>query len=108
METIIPRNSPDSQSMTQDNVVKAPVYMPKPENLPGNESGVSTTAGLGTTAGQQSTGVDYAVKDTNQTNTTRQPYLNIEASSENRSAKFKNGEGGPAFQPGEYGSNQYQ
>lgn len=35
------------ESSTQDNEVKKPVMMPTPDNIEGNESGVSTTAGLG-------------------------------------------------------------
>lgn len=38
------------ESSTQDNKVKKPVMMPTPENIEGNESGVSTTAGLGAVA----------------------------------------------------------
>lgn len=81
--------------------------MPDTDNLMGDESGQSTTAGLGTPTGEVSTGVDYNIKDVNQTNATKQPYLNIDYSHENRSAKFKNGEGGPAFEPGQYGNDQY-
>jgi hypothetical protein len=95
METITPRNAPGSQAMTQDNVVKAPVYMPTPENTAGNESGVSNTAGMGTTAGTQAI---FQAPTNN---------INISASTENRSAKFKNGEGGPKFDPGQYGNDQY-
>ncbi len=108
METIIPRNAPSSQAMTQDNEFKSPVYMPKPENLAGNESGVSNTAGMGTTAGQNLTGVEYSIKPPTTANSERTAYLNTTASPENRSAKFKNGEGGPAFNPGQYGDKQYQ
>lgn len=105
METIHSTNQ--GQSSTQDNVVKSPCYIPKPDNLAGNESPESTTAGLGTTTGKQGTGVMYKITDVNQRNATQEPYLNISASEENRSAKFKNGEGGPAFNPG-WGANQYQ
>lgn len=108
MDTVIPRNAPSSQMITQGQEVKKPVFMPTATNAEGNESGVSDTAGLGATAGKLSTGVEYNVNDTNQVNATREPYLNIPASTENLSAKFKNGEGGPAFNPGEYGNNQYQ
>ncbi len=89
METVIPRNDPSSKAMTQGQVVKQPCYMPTAENAEGNQSGVSTTAGLGTTSGLSSDSVDYSVKDVNQMNATRQPYLNIPASEENRAAKFK-------------------
>lgn len=89
MEKVIPRNDPSSESMTQDNVWKKNTMLPQVENYDGNESGPSTTAGLGAPTGQVGTAVDYAVKDVNQTNGTRQPYLNISASEENRAAKFK-------------------
>ncbi len=90
MDTVQPRNSPSSQSMTQDNVVKAPFMMPTPDNLAGNESGETTLIGAPIPVNLDAS---YG--------------LNIEASSENRSAKFKNGEGGPAFDPGA-GAGQYQ
>lgn len=96
--------SNQGESSTQDNVVKKPCYMPTAENAQGNESGTSTTAGMGTTAGQSSDSVEYSIKDFNQVNATRQPYLNISASTENLSAKFKNG----SEDVPEAGRNQYQ
>lgn len=106
METVIPRNSPDSQSMTQGQIVKKPVLERTVKNAEGNESGESTTAGLGTTTGQQSTAVDYQVRDVNQRNATKQPYINISASEENRAAKFKYPTVTEAIP--EAGRNQYQ
>ena len=89
METVIPRNS--GEMITQGQEVKKPFMMPAVENAAGNQSGVSTTAGMGTTAGKLDTGVEYQVKDVNQSNATRQPYLNISASEENRGAKWRGG-----------------
>ena len=63
--------------MAQDNEVKKPAMMATPENTAGNESGVSTTAGYGTTATQNGTAFSP------------ETYLNIDASSENKAAKFK-------------------
>lgn len=83
---------------------KSATQMAQVENLAGNESGTSTTAGLGTTSGMSTDSVDYAIKDVNQTNATMQPYLNITASTENLSAKWKNG----AEDVPEAGRNQYQ
>lgn len=76
METVQPRNNPASESMTQDNVVKKPVYMPTPDNLSGDESGISDTAGRGAVSATYSgpTG-NNGINGTN--------------SEENRSAKFK-------------------
>lgn len=103
--TVASRNT--GEVVTQDNVYKSAFQLPDTENLAGNESGESTTAGYGTTTGKQSTSVEYAITDTNQRNGTSQPYLNISASEENRSAKWKHGEAGPAFSPGA-GEGQYQ
>lgn len=91
-------------SSTQDNVVKSPVIMPKPDNLAGNESGNSTTAGCGTTAGQSTDSVEYKISDVNQRNGTQQPYLNISASGEDLSAKWQNREQDIP----DAGRNQYQ
>ncbi len=88
MDKVIPRNNPESQSMTQDNVVKAPFMMPTPDNTAGNESGVSDTAGYWTTSG---TSAPFAPPMNE---------INIDYSQENRSAKFKNGEGAPAWDAG--------
>ena len=79
------------ESSTQDNVVKKPFLMATPDNISGNESGVSDTAGRGTTSGQSTDSVDYKITDYNQTNTTKQPYLNITASTEDLSAKWQGG-----------------
>ena len=76
MEKVMPRNDPSSESMTQDNEQKMMCYVPGVENYAGNESGVSSTAGLGTTAGMSA---PFAPAT----------YLNIDASTENRAAKFK-------------------
>lgn len=92
------------ESSTQDNVVKAPVYMPKPDNLAGDESGLSTTAGYEVPTGQISTGVQYAIRDENSPNIMKPEELNIDASTENRAAKFKTGSQDVA----EAGRNQYQ
>jgi len=79
--------------VTQDQQVKQPVYMPTADNAAGNESGTTTLI----------SGGDHTV-----------PYsgnnlgINISASAENRSAKFKYGEGGPSQEVPEAGRNQYQ
>ncbi len=64
------------ESSTQDNEVKRPVYMPTPDNISGNESGISDTAGRGAVARSYSgpMGNDG---------------INGDASTENRSAKYK-------------------
>lgn len=80
--------------------------MPTATNAEGNESGISDTAGYGAVAAQP----EYSIRDVNIPNFTPD-YLKTDPedySHENRSAKFKNGEGGPAFDPGQYGNNQYQ
>ncbi len=106
----MPRNDPGSESMTQGQEVKQPVYMPTATNAVGNESGVSDTAGLGTVSGEQAVAGGYSIKDVNTNNSTTDYSATDPSnySTENRSAKFKNGEGGPAFDPGQYGNNQYQ
>lgn len=92
------------ESSTQDNVVKDMVYVPKPDNLPGNESGPSTTAGYGAPTGQVSTGVEYQIRDVNTPNSMKPEQINTDASTENRSAKFKTG----SQDVGDAGRNQYQ
>ncbi len=80
------------ESSTQDNEVKKPFMMPTPDNIAGNESGVSDTAGLGTTSGQLDTAVEYSVKDVNTPNSSRLDYMktdNDDYDHTNRSAKFK-------------------
>lgn len=81
------------ESSTQDNEVKKPVYMPTPDNITGEESGVSTTAGLGAVAKTYSS-------------PTGNNGINGTASTENLSAKYKYpmvSEDVP-----EAGKNQYQ
>lgn len=92
------------ESSTQDNVVKKPAMMPTPENIEGNESGVSTTAGLGTTSGQQSTGIQYNVHDENTQNYSGPEFLNGTYDHADLSAKWQNGQ----QQVPEAGQNQYQ
>jgi hypothetical protein len=76
MNTVMPRNSAGTESMTQDNMQKMPTQMAGVDNYAGNESGVSTTAGYDTTAGQ-SAPFQAAT------------YINIDSSEENRAAQFK-------------------
>ena len=64
------------ESSTQDNVVKAPYMMPTPDNIAGNESGVSDTAGRGAVAAA------YVAPSGNNG-------INGTDSTENLSAKFK-------------------
>lgn len=64
--------------MAQDNVLKRPTQMGVPENASGEQSGVSPEGEWGATATQN--GRVSNVPD----------YINISASTENRSAKFKN------------------
>jgi len=66
------------ESSTQDNQVKKPFMMATPENIEGNESGVSTTAGLGAVA------ATYTAPSGNEG-------INGTASTEDRSAKWQNG-----------------
>lgn len=64
--------------MAQDNVLKKPTQMPVVENGAGNETGVSPQGEWGTTAGEHA-----AFKNPS-------GEINISASTENRSAQFKN------------------
>lgn len=107
MEKVNSRNQ--GQMETQGQEVKKPVMMPIPENTEGKESGVSNTAGAGTVAGYNDSMAAYTSQDESTLNSTRDTYLNIPASSENRSAKWKNGESinRKAGVPAE-GDNQYQ
>lgn len=89
-------------SSTQDNQVKQPFQMATPDNIKGEESGLSSTAGLGAPTGQVSTGVEYSIKDVNQTNDRSMPYLNITASETDNSKKWQNRE-----QDQGAGANQY-
>lgn len=91
------------ESSTQDNEVKKPFLMATPDNIEGNESGPSTTAGYGAPTGKVDTGVEYSIKDVNQTNDTSVPYINITASTEDLGAKWQNRE-----QDQGAGANQYQ
>ncbi len=72
MEKVIPHNDPSSEMVTQDQEVKQPYQMPTADNAAGNESGTTTLIGA-----------PIAV------NLDASFGLNIDASSENRSAKFK-------------------
>lgn len=63
--------------MAQDNEVKAPCYMPTPENTAGNTSGESSTAGMGTSSGEQAIFAPPSDE------------INGSASGENRSAQYK-------------------
>lgn len=93
METVTPRNNPGDQAITQDQEIKKPVFMSTAENAEGNESGTTTLISGGDHT------VPYSGNDVG---------LNITASSENRSAQFKHGEGASPWSPGAYGNNQYQ
>lgn len=93
-------------SSTQDNVVKGHFMLPDAENLAGDESGPSSTAGYGTTAGQSTDSVQYSIKPDTSPNSGKPEELNISASEENLSAKYKNGEGAPAWNAGA-GEGQY-
>ncbi len=95
MDTVQPRNNPNQESMTQDNVYKSMYQMPDTDNLAGNESGVSDTAGMGTTSGTQAPFTPPANE------------INIAYSEENMSAKYKHGESAPAWSAGA-GEGQYQ
>lgn len=109
MDKVIPRNNPSDQSMTQDNVVKGHFMLPDADNLMGNESGVSDTAGRGTTSGESTTAVEYKITPPTMNNSMRPEQLNITASPENRSAKWKNGEGRAPWDAGaaEMDNGQY-
>lgn len=85
-------SSNQGESSTQDNVLKKPVLMPVVANAAGAQSGVSETAGRGASP----IAVDM--------HTTIG--INPGASSENRSAKFKNPN--VKASAGEFGSNQYE
>lgn len=104
----MPRNNPGDEMMTQGQTVKQPFQMRTADNAQGNESGESVTAGYGTTTGPTSTGVEYAIRDVTSANSAKPEQINIDYSHENRSAKFKNGEGGaPQYVP-EGAKGQYQ
>lgn len=91
MEKVQPRTV-GQEMMTQDNEQKMPTQMPGVENYAGNESGETVMIpGTGQNAPFQAP-----------------TYLNIDASEENRSAKFKYGEGGPSQDVPEAARNQYQ
>jgi len=94
MEHIQPRTV-GQESTNESSVTKQNTQMPDVQNRAGNETGVSPESEWQASAGESAPMAPTV-------------YLNIDYSTENRSAKFKNGEGGPAQDVPAAGRNQYQ